>query len=1468
MDTDIRSQLATLEYGLRRYLPEQQLSALLRQPTLVETRACASHLGALLHAVSTYLPRYIVQEQLADPRPGQVSGQFRDATIMFADISGFTAMSERLSRQGEQGAEKITNIVGDYFTTMLDVTGRYGGDLLKFGGDALLVAFFGRDHEIAACQAAAQMQQAIERFRQVEAFGETFGLKMTVGLGSGPLFAANLGTVDKMEYTVMGEALANMAHAEDQAEGGEIFIDEATYQVVCSQVRISEIRNGCYKVTHVAEDASDPAPEPGPVLPCDPEQDLSALSPAQLGARIHQAVTCLDALVPFLPPGLLDLLRFDPARMASRERGEFRPVTVAFCNFYGIEEIIRRLGPAKVAEITAILNAHFSEMQAIINRYEGVIDKVDSYVVGHRIMALFGAPRAHVDDPERAVRTAWEMQAAMSSFSELETSAGVFALKQRIGINTGRVFAGNVGSEQRHEYSVMGDEVNLTARLMSAAQEGQVLISQSTAAQVGARFRLDAKAPVKVKGKSQPVPNYEVLAPHTEWAVSGAQASSAPDQPSRARLPLVGRDREWQVVRNVAAHVLGATPHPRVLEIYGEMGMGKSRLVEELLDHWTGQGGSVLWAGCVSYGQHTPYAPWSTILRQVFGLRQDDPDQARREKITGRLAATPSDWANGSTLDQWAPLVAQILGVSMPEGDLLRSLDPKLRQQNLQRVVTDLILSECEAQPTLLVLDDIQWADEASLSLLNHAIVHAARHRAAICPLLICYTYRSTEYGTEEAPPVSIPAAAQPGHTAVVLEALDEAQSLALLNSQLPPMLEEMARESGALAERWQQLKGLILKNAQGNPLFIVEMAHALIENYMLYDPQSDTYRARTDLARIQVPDTVSRVILSRLDRLDEQSRNMLKVASAIGRAFEGWLLQAVYPYRAGQAELDERLAALCRQEILDRARSSADVAYLFRHVMTREVTYESLLYAERRDLHRSIARSIEAQLEATGSTTAEYVEVLAEHHTLAENWSQATDYQLYAGRRAQSIYANEDAIHRFREALKAAERVPESEARQLEAHERLSEVLAISGEYQEALVHNYQAIALVMATSVTAEDMAVRIAELCRETAAIHEKRSEYGTAADWLRGGLIALEGLEVIEAARIYLLGAGIYRRQGRNDEAVEWCQKSLDIAQRIGTQEGRQAMARAYYNLGGIYTRQGDLARAAEFCRESLRIYQEIDDLVEQPQAHINLANVYFELGDWPRSTEHYIKALELERKIGDVYHQALTTLNLGGVYLNQGDLDQADRYYRQSLDMWQDLGSNYAIALLYNNRGTVALRRGDAQEALAMLQQSLALFEQIGSGDWLAEVYRHMAEAHLISIQTRPSPQALQKALDCAQRSLALAQEQELRMEEGIARRVLGQALAARSARPEAERLLQESVAILEGLDNPYELGQTLFQTALLCQEQGDGDRAEQALCRAIALFETLGAKLDLAQALAFQRACQAGGDAAGEDAGG
>ncbi len=1373
-----------LAEALRSYLPSALERQCLQGDELTEPGLCARHLATLLRTISTYLPRQVVAPLSATPQAGKVEGGFIHGTVMFSDISGFTAISEKLSQLGKEGAEQVTAIVNRFFTAALEVTNLHGGDLLKFGGDALLVFFGDEDHELRACLAALQMQATMSAFSETSTSQGVFRLRMTVGLGTGPLFMAHLGSEEGIEFAVMGRAMTHMAKAEDLASAGEIFMDAETFQAVTDQVITDSAQDGFCRLIRCREGEPSPGSlsEGSSILPPPPYTD------EELPAWIADTVQRIRALELFLPPGLMDKIKFDPERVAIG--GEYRPVTVLFANFYGIDEIIQELGLVCSAEITTVLNAHFTTMRRIITQHGGVVNKVDSYAVGHRIMALFGAPRAHIDDPEQAVRAALEMQAAMAAFAKLNTSCGPFSLKQRIGVNTGLVFAGNVGSPIRQEYSVMGDEVNLTARLMAVAREGQVIVSQSTARQSGDAFLLHEQEPVRVKGKALPVHNYEVL---------GLQ-----ERRTHERRPLIGRDDEWRILCAGVEQSLAGQAH--TLTLIGDVGLGKSRLLEEVIAHATGQGLLSLCTTCPSFGRHTPYLPWLDLLRALFGFNSADSNSVKLEKVGAVLRAVDPAWRD------WMTLIGELLGLDVEESDLVRALDAQTRQRAIFRIVTGLVGHIASERPLLLAIDDLQWADDTSVEL-----VHQVAHQVSGRSLLLVLAYRS-----EEPPDLNV--ADLPRHTGVRLRELDDESSLRLLELLLPTTPQMPAL-----------LKRLILDKARGNPLFIEEVAHSLIENYLTLDEATGTYHARADLEQIQVPDSVQRVIMSRMDRLDESSRNVLRVASVIGKQFELWLLSVIYPYRHAGEELRERLDELAQREILEGPHP--DLLYLFRHILTREVAYESLLYADRRSLHYRIGECIEAQ---QAGRLVEYYEVLAYHFGLAEEWNKTLDYYLQAGRKAKDVYANEVAIHHFRQALKAAERLTSCEARQLSAHEGLGEVLTTVGRYDEALEHNYQALALVMVTTNSAEDMARRLADLCYRTASIHEKKSSYETAFNWLRGGLLALEGLDAIETVRIRLLGAGIYHRQGKNSEAIEWCQRSLDIAEKVRDREGQTAIAHAYYLLGLIYNRLGDTDRTVEFCQKSLKIYEQIGDIPGAAQAHINLGIGHLYHGNWPKASEHYLRALEIKRKIGDVYYQAVITLNLGEVYLNQGDLNQASRYYQQSLEMWESLGSTYAIALLHNNMGAVALQKGELDEARSYLQASMDMFQQINSGDFMPEVCRHLAEAHL-------GRQELDEALAYAQRSLALARDQEMRLEEGCARRVLGQVYLARQELVLAEQELQASLSILQGLNSLYEIGKTLVQIAWLHQVQGDPAQMQMKLGQAQSIFEGLGASLDLAR---------------------
>jgi tetratricopeptide (TPR) repeat protein len=347
-----------------------------------------------------------------------------------------------------------------------------------------------------------------------------------------------------------------------------------------------------------------------------------------------------------------------------------------------------------------------------------------------------------------------------------------------------------------------------------------------------------------------------------------------------------------------------------------------------------------------------------------------------------------------------------------------------------------------------------------------------------------------------------------------------------------------------------------------------------------------------------------------------------------------------------------------------------------------------------------------------------------------------------------------------------------------------------------------------------------------------------------------------MQVIEAAHIYSMGAGIYHRQGDNAQALRWCENSLKLAGQLAESESagtagrnaaRDALAHAYYLQGAIYLRYADYARAVQVCQKSIALYDQLGNLPGAGAAHNNLASAFFDLGDWPQAAKHYQQALQIATQIGNVHESGLIANNLGEVYRYRGELEQAQAHYEQSLHIWQSLGSIYGQAFLHMNLATVALKQARWASAIEQLEQCQKLCAQIDAQDFTAEAYRHLAEAHLGQSQERgqQASSEIDKALEYANRSLQLAQTQEMKLEEGTARRILGRIYMHQGQYRDAERELQISQATLEALDHQYQIGQTLVDLAKLYRKQGQELKFRQSLERATAIFEQLGAKLDL-----------------------
>ncbi len=1205
---------------LKLYLPLHLSKGLSLDTFPDEAGRISQYLSSVRTVLSTYLPRYLVESIGFDSKPGRVSGEFRYGTVLFADVSGFTAMSEKLSSLGKEGAEELTRIVNDYFISMLDVSAGYGGDLLKFGGDALLIFFEGDSGPWRALSAAIVMEAAMKSFTDVQTSKGSFPLRMKIGMSSGPIFLTSLGTSEKMDYAVMGPTLTTLFEAENRASAGQIVMDSATQKAVEEGAKATAIGEGYFRIVEakVTEQPSFVSWTPSSIV--GPEDVSGPDSLLQACLNDERAIAGLS---PFVPVELLARIVADPYRPTLYS--SHRPVTVMFANFLGADEIIKRLGPGREEIITAILNTHFVTMAEVVSRFGGTVNRLDTYSRGHRILALFGALKAHEDDPQRAVRTAMEMNRSLKRVNEetrelLRTVDGERLnfdkthFSQRIGINSGFVFAGNTGSELRREYTVMGDQVNLTARLMGVSREGEVLLGQRTARMADSEFTLVEEVPVTVKGIRDPVRSYRVTGAKERTRQKFVYSSS----------PIVGRDAELRLGQQAITQVHQS--HGRVLSIHGVSGIGKSRLTEEIIFHGDQIGMHMLVGNCVSYGRTMTYLPWTEILRTLFGIRAGDPQDRRKRLDAVHRGMVAIDEAS------WTPLIGTVLGLDIPHNELTRELDPKLRRQRVLDLILKLLIAQAHEQPLMIVIEDAQWADPASVDVIDYVTRNIADQ-----PILFILPHRSDaglpdRRHMNHVVDIPLKDLSSDACKKIVQNMLDE--------TNLPDSLYEVIQNRGC-----------------GNPFFVGEVVRALIDTGALTQNNAGDWKVIPDIAGVELPDTIHGVIHSRIDRLKATNRHVLQVSSVVGQIFDHQTVNEVYPFDDLEDSLRWRLGTLNEHGLTEIHDIEAEI-YRFIHLTTREVVYESLPFAHRRSLHRNIGGYLER---ISADSLGEQIDLLAYHFYEGHAWEKAMEYNLMAAHHAQSEYANETAISSCYRSLKASTNLgPDIDSSQtrIEAHETLGEVLTLVGQYDKALRHCQLAQAIVSNAPKSPEKLR-HMAELSRKNADINERISEYDLAFDWIAKGLNYVEvDKATIEAARLNLLGAGIYRRLGKNDEAANWCQRSLEIASQVKTREGYQAVGQAYYNLGGIHYRRGDFHSALSFCRQSLDVYEQIVDIAGQARAFTNLGATYSDLGDWNQAMDAYNSSLTINQRIGDVQRQGFLANNLANLHLYRGEWEHA------------------------------------------------------------------------------------------------------------------------------------------------------------------------------------------------------------------
>jgi len=944
--------------------------------------------------------------------------------------------------------------------------------------------------------------------------------------------------------------------------------------------------------------------------------------------------------------------------------GERKLVTVLFCDIANSTALAEKLG---ADAMHALLNRFFELALAEIHRYEGTVNQF----LGDGFMALFGAPLAFEDHARRAVLAALDIQRAIGSLRKVGL-AGVGDLAVRMGLNSGSVVVGKIGDNLRMDYTAVGDTTNLAARLEHLAEPGRIYLSEQTYELVSSAADCRLLGTRAVKGKAEPVKVYE--------AIGGRIRPEASRLDARAiGTKLVGRAAEAALL-TAAVQRLGRG-EGGIVSVIGEAGLGKSRLVTEvqrLVDNT-----SIRWleGRGLSFGRTLSYWPFLEVLKGASGITDEDEPAESWAKLEALLNGLFPDGA-----DEILPYLASILGVPV-----LGGLEGRVKHLDAQAMGRQILLTSrrfferlARQRPLVLVFEDLHWVDQSSTELIEHLFP-----LVETVSLLICGVSRP-EAGT---PASRLREIARHRHgpryseaTLAPLSAEDNDALLAGLlgTSDVAPHLREM-----------------VLAKTEGNPLFTEEVVRSLIgQDVLRRDPATGAWRLLETVEELRVPDTIQGVIMARVDRLEEDVKQVLKLASVIGRSFFYRVLRAL---AEANNTTDRSLAELQDLELIRERRRAPELEYIFKHALVQEATYASILVERRRQLHRHVAECLE---ELFADRLDELSGVLAYHYAAAEIWERAQDYLFKAGDQAGRVAADAEALAHYRRAVDAYERAFGDRWDPLQravVERKIGEALFRRGDHQQALEYLTRALGH-LGVKYPRSRRAVRQAilqQICLQCwhrlvprLLLHTRREARDPGAE---------------ERLHIYKTMAWM-EYFGDQERLVYDCLAVLNSSERSHVDVGVVIGSSA---VGFILDLAGLFGIAGRYHARALARTNAVEDAVAVGTAHHLLGFHHLFVGAWDAALISLRRAGELFRSAGALREWGATeSIIQWGVYIIRGEFETASEQSRELIRVGQDGGDQQMLAWGLNTQATAERYRGGIAAAESISRRALEICRSI------------------------------------------------------------------------------------------------------------------------------------------------------------
>jgi len=1033
--------------------------------------------------------------------------------------------------------------------------------------------------------------------------------------------------------------------------------------------------------------------------------------------------------------------------LAQRDKieGERKQVTVMFCDMEGFTPLTEKIGSE---EVYSLMNEVYEILIHKVHDYEGSVNEL----TGDGIMALFGAPIALEDAPQRAIRSALAIHREINKFSEqLKTEKGMPSIKMRIGIHTGPVIVGALGNDLRVELKAVGDTVNLASRMEGLADPGTTYVTEDTFKLTEGFFRFEALGEKKIKGKEEPVRVYRVIAP-------GAKRTKFDVSAERGLTPFVGRERELELLLDGFERAKAGKG--QAFSIVSEAGVGKSRLLYEFRKPIANEDMIFLEGRCLSYSRGVAYYPYLDILKSNFDIQEGEGDQEIREKVQKGLRLIGVD--EPSTL----PYLLELLSVKDSGVDEI-SMSPEARKDRIIEALKRILLKGSEMRPLIIAIEDLHWMDRSSEDVAKSLLESIPGSK-----VLLIFTYRPEFVHTW---------GAKSYHSQLTLHRLSNRESL------------EMVAHILGTKEIDRALENLVLEKTEGVPFFIEEFIKSL-QDIKAIEREDNRYHLAKDIQDVTIPSTIHDVIMARVDSLSGGAKGVLQIGSVVGREFSQDLIQKVTGL--SEQELLSHLSVLRDSELLYERGIYPQSTHIFRHALTQEVVYNSLLLKRRKEIHETIGRAIEWLY---SERMDEFYEILAYHYSESDNREKAYLYLKLSGSKATRNYSNWEAFRFYKEAIKVLNQLSETEDNKIKQIE----------------------VILLMATPMLLlgypED-SLRILQegerLCKE---LDDKKS-----------------------LSILYSLMGIYYTHKGRPLDAITYSEIAFEQSQKIGDIELMAPIARG---LCISYLAVGEF-------RKTIDVASKVVDLIENTQREADFFGAPFNtysllcaynglslamLGNFEKGTTYFERGLRVILAINHLASLGVAETMYGLSFIAKGDGINAIKHFQKGIRHFEESRTVLIYGMSWSGLGSGYYYLGDLEAARKHMEKGLDITTQGISEWWISFHYLYLSKTHLDFGDPKNSRSFIEEALKLSQKN----SEKHL---EGASWTWLGRILGKTdpSQSDKAEEYIVKVIKILEEMNIKPWCSEGYLYLGELYADTGKKEKALENLKKSESMFQEIG----------------------------